>query len=39
MVTWDTTYEHDRIARAKATASQEGQDTADEASIPVVKFK
>lgn len=40
VVLWDTTHEHERIARMKAASSkQEMQDAGDDAAIPVVKYK
>jgi hypothetical protein len=39
-VLWDTTHEHERIARMKAASSkQEMQDAGDDAAIPIVKYK
>ncbi|KAF5836394.1 hypothetical protein DUNSADRAFT_5963 [Dunaliella salina] len=40
VVLWDTTHEHERIARMKAASNkQETQDAGDEAAIPIVKCK
>lgn len=40
VVLWDTTNEHERIARMKAASNkQDSQDASDEATIPIVKCK
>jgi len=40
VVLWDTTHEHERIARMKAASNkQDAQDASDEATIPIVKYK